>query len=590
MKTPSHTSAVIVLLGVLLVLGGDRALGQAPAGGGRQKLTFLAMGADGQPIADLQPAQVELKIDGKPRPMQSLTLVRLTGSGSAAAAPQGVLDNPAPPPYGSNSVEPSRAVLIAVDEESMRPGSDKPLKDALEQFAGGLNAGDRVGLVTMPRGTVRVDPTTSRTTLRDAIAKVGGRQQATRTDGDDICHARDVLDALSSTLGALGEGPTTVVVLSSGLVAAAPTTKVTSNNSGNNNNAATTCDLTTTEYQRVGSATASAHATVYIIQPETGVKATDLAGLQNLAGIVNSPLLNLTGGDGALTRVLRESAAYYVAEFAFDAAERDGKGHRVDLKVTAAGATVRGPSEVTFAKVDPKASKPSAKELVKEARIYTDLPLRAIGYVSKGSGDKIKVIAMVEPVDPAVKFSSVSIGLADPNGKMSSYSANEQDLARPTVLAALEVAPGSYRLHAAAVDTTGRIGSVDYQLEATLTPAGPMKMSGLSLGVTGPAGWAPKIEYKDEKEVVAFFELYGTTTAGISAIAELAATPDGPALQTAEPGSKLTINATQEPGRYTVTATFDLTSLKPGDYVIRATFTVQDTPPGKVFRTLRKVK
>src|SRR5689334_1893853 len=124
----------------LLALGGFSVLNlvaQTPAGG-RQKVTFIALGSDNQPIADLKAAQVELKIDGKPRPVQSLEFVKLGGAApGAAAAPtaaatpaagSGVFDSPVQPPYGENAAAsasesaPARTIMIVVDEESLRPG------------------------------------------------------------------------------------------------------------------------------------------------------------------------------------------------------------------------------------------------------------------------------------------------------------------------------------------------------------------------------------------------------------------------------------------------------------------------------------
>jgi hypothetical protein len=321
------------------------------------------------------------------------------------------------------------------------------------------------------------------------------------------------------------------------------------------------------------------------------VPATEAAGLQSFAGAVGSPVLNLANPDPPLTRVLRESGNYYVAEFDSEAAEHDGKTHRVDLKLTAPG-SVRAVSEVTFSKS--ASAKPSAKDIVKESKIYTDLPLRAVGLTSKGATmDKIKILSIVEPVDPGVKFSSMSIGLAnlaDTGGKITTSSLSADDLAKPMAVSAMEVPAGTYRMHVAAVDTTGRIGSVDYNVDATLTPAGPMKLSGLALGVLSP-GFAPRMQYTDEPEAVAYFELYGTTQSHISVTVEVAETPDGPALVTGEPQ----LGQTSEPGRYNCIAKLDIKNLKPGDYVVRAIFGVEGTEPGKIvdpgkiFRTLRKV-
>jgi len=572
--TKAITFRRFVLALGLLALGGLPVLdlaAQAPAGGGRQKVAFIALGADGQPLADLKQAQVELKIDGKVRPVQALEVVKMAGASATAAAPKALFDNPVPPPFGENVATPGRNIMITVDEESMRPGADRPLKVALEQFAGTLGATDRVGLATMPRGTVRVDPTTNRTALKDAIARIGGRLPPS---GDtDTCHTRDVLDFVSSLFPSVAsDGPTAVVLFSSALLAAG--------SSGS-------CGLTSTEFQKVATASSEARAIVYLVMPETSASAGTIAGLQNLAGILNTQVLNLGNPDPPMTKVLRETSMYYLAEIDLDAAERDGKSHRVEVKVT--GATVRGQSSLTLAKAGATAPKASARDLVKDGKTYTDLPIRVVGYVSRAlEKEKVKVLGMVSPVDPSVKFSSVSIAFTDPSGKTQVFNVPAESLTRSTVVGVIEALPGQWRIRAAAVDAeTGRAGSADYQLDAALTPAGPMTMSGLTLGVM-PAGgsFMPQIAYTNEAEVVAFYELYGTTQSAINPAFELAETPDGPAIKTAQPDLK----GTTDRDRFGVYGAFDIKDLKPGDYVVRATFQVQDGPVGKVFRTLRKLK
>jgi hypothetical protein len=404
------------------------------------------------------------------------------------------------------------------------------------------------------------------------MGKLSGRLPPSRNDTQDRCHTRDALQELSNVFATLGEGQKTVVLFSSGLVSA-------SNEKGE-------CELSTTDFERTRQAMSASTSTVYVVIPETTAAQGELNGLQNLAGIVNSPLLNIASADPPLTRVLRESGNYYVAEISVDAAERDGKSHRVDVKVTAPGASVRGQSEIMFAKAAAGA-KLSAKDIVKDGKSYVDLPIRVVGYVSRASAaDKVKIIAVVVPVDPSVKFASVSIGFFDPSNKGSSYNVPNDALGSPLISAALEVAPGPWKVHAAAVDASGKAGSADFQMDAQLTPAGPMKMSGLTLGVNGANGFMPQMAYTNEAEVVAFYELYGTTQSPITATFEMATLPDGPAIKDVKPELK----PTSEQGRFSVYGVFDIKDLKPGDYIIRATFQVEGTPAGKVIHTLRKLK
>src|SRR5262245_22323499 len=90
-------------LTVVAALASVHGVGAQAQGGGRHKLAFIAIGIDGQPIAELKPEQVELKLDGKVRPLQGVKLVKLGSTGSAAAAPKAVFETSVPAPYGTNS-------------------------------------------------------------------------------------------------------------------------------------------------------------------------------------------------------------------------------------------------------------------------------------------------------------------------------------------------------------------------------------------------------------------------------------------------------------------------------------------------------
>jgi hypothetical protein len=555
-----------VLLGLAAVIG-TGAGAQTPAGG-RGKVTFIAIGSDGQPLADLQMSQVELRIDGKPRPMQSLKRVAVGRKPAASAAPGGVFDTPVPPPYGSNAAEPSRTVLVVVDEEAVRPGIDRPLVEALSGFVDGLGPSDQVGLITMPRGTTRVDLTTSKTAVKEGFTKISARRPTSRSSSEEQCHTADVLAGLAAAAHEVAGKAATIVAVTSGL--SGPTS------------AASACQLTTTEFQKVAAAASAAHATFYIVQPELSAAST-LNGLQTLAGAVGSEMLSLTAGEGALAKITRESSAYFVAEFDFEGSERDGRSHRVDLRVSADGARVRAPSEVTFPRLDPRATR-AARDVVRETRIHTDLPLRVTAYTSRGSSDKVKVVVVMAPVEAGTRLTSASVGLADPAGKLTTLAIGNDDLAKPLIVTALEVAAGSYVVRAAAVDASNRIGTAEYQLDASLTPAGPMKLSGLMLGT--PAG--PKFEFLDEAEVVVQFEIYGfiTDVGRAQGAVELAATPDGPAIDRIE---QLQVGRGSAQDIFTAAGAFKIDKLEAGDYVVRVTMGVDDKT-GRVIRTLRKVK
>src|SRR5690349_9930643 len=125
-----------------------------------QTVEFVAVAADGSQVLDLAPGQITVKIDGKDRAVQSLELVRY-----------GVATNPLPPPFATNvAAVAGRAFVFVVDEESMAPGTEAPLRNALLAFGAAVPAGDRIGIFTVPRGSQSVAPTFDRAQFKDAVA------------------------------------------------------------------------------------------------------------------------------------------------------------------------------------------------------------------------------------------------------------------------------------------------------------------------------------------------------------------------------------------------------------------------------------
>jgi hypothetical protein len=143
---------------------------------------------------------------------------------------------------------------------------------------------------------------------------------------------------------------------------------------------------------------------------------------------------------------------------------------------------------------------------------------------------------------------------------------------------------GKYRLRVAATDAEGRSGAVDVDLDANLTPAGPLKLG--SILVAGPRGqgYAPKLQFTDN-EVAMQVELYGQITGQVTAKIEIAATTDGPPIIESQVGG----SGTSEPDKFILNAKVDITKLAPGDYVVRALVQLEGQPEGRVYRTLRKL-
>jgi hypothetical protein len=224
--------------------------------------------------------------------------------------------------------------------------------------------------------------------------------------------------------------------------------------------------------------------------------------------------------------------------------------------------------------------------MMRETRAFRDLPIRAVAYASRAGADKMAVLVMAEPVDPAVKFNAATAAVIDPasNKIVVQLSADEKQLAGSPIVLSMPVAAGTYRVRFGATDASGKSGAVDYPLVAELTPAGPLKLGALVLTSFRNNAAVPAVQFRDEEKIIGILEVYGQLTGQVSARMELASSADGPALATIQPGGR----TTNEPDKAILTAEIPINTLAPGDYVVRAFVAIQGQPEGKVVKTFRK--
>lgn len=604
-----------------LVLGAPRPLGQlvAAQGGDAPPLTidFLALGKDGAPVRDLKPEDVSIKIDGKARTIKSFTLVTVPDSGTSGAAADAGANGPAgdalPAPYGTNVTSGAgggRSFVLLVEDETLRPGNETAMRDAVGRFLAALSPQDRVMVVTAPHGGIRADFTTDKQKVRDAMNGITGQAAQSENADDATCRSRSTLNAVTGTLeGVANLGQVTVVVFSSSLMGARQSTTPTSRGRTSSSGGANACELLPDEFQAAGAAAAAAHATVYIVEHDMAVNGatptgnssttrgldSPSAGLENLAGVTGGRVFPLaSAGDTALVQVATETSAYYVATVSSESGERNGSTHQLNLKINRDGVTARNTPDVFIPKMESAGGKGGAaattpEKMLADNRSYVDLPLRGVGLVSRGDGGKMKVIVAMEPVDPAVTITAASTGLVDASSKMSRSTISSDALKSRPIISAMSIAPGHYRLRMAAVDSNGRGGAVDYDLDATLTPAGPLQISALAIGVMDASQhFVPKLQFgKDDKVAVLYAEIYGQVPAGQApeASIEISKSLHGESNTLAKgPAGK-----SSEPDRFIVTGGIPVDQIEDGDYVIKITAGLPGQPQGQVVRTFRKV-
>lgn len=590
-------SAIVFAL-LLLGLQGPEARTQAPERGTPLLgIDFAAVTRDGHPIGDIRPDEVTVKIDGRTRAVRSLQLITVaTAPAPAAGGPD------LPLPFGSNAEsEVGRTIALVIDDDSFRPGREGPLRDAVAEFLAALPRRDRVSLVTMPYGGVKVPFTTEHSRVRTALATLVGHGAADESGSDLACRTRRTLESLVGYLASLGvrEKPASVLFVSAGMAAPRRDAPVTM--------APGRCELPSDLFRQVGLAAGAARTQFYVIQPDAimartgpgpaeniagrGFAGSDnpLEGLEHLAGVTGGMLLHLTGSqETALARVARESSAYYLATIDPLPSDR-GHPHRLEVRVSRRGAEVRTRPDITFPQIDRMSrlpQQPAPRDMLGVADVFRDLPLRASAYSSVATDPgKVRVIAIAEAADSRAKLTSLVAGLFDRDGRLvANWVAAPMDLARTPVLGAMDVEPAGYRLRVAAIDSTGRAGTADYDLTAEVATAGPLRLSSLALGLSREGGFTPRLQFGAEPVAIAQLEIHGGEPgARLSVALELASSPHGPPM--------VVLPLALRPAgdrHYVASGALPIGSLPPGDYAVRALVGLEGHAIARIVRTLRK--
>ena len=153
------------------------------------------------------------------------------------------------------------------------------------------------------------------------------------------------------------------------------------------------------------------------------------------------------------------------------------------------------------------------------------------------------------------------------------------------VIGAMPVEPGAYRLRVAAIDTAGRAGTADYEVDTEMAQTGSLRLSSVILGLSREGRFSPRLQFGAEPTAMAYIELYGAPAGSrISSVLELSTTMNGPALVSLP----LAIESAGE-NRYIATGVVPIGTLPPGDYVVRAMIGLDGHAMTRVTRTLRKV-
>ena len=582
MKKSIRCASLAILLASISVIAAGVLRAEPPPGvqqGGGVVVDFLALGMNGQAVPDLKPADVSIKVGGRQRTVASLEFVKTDSPGAGTAAPAAAL--PAPFAVNSGGSGTGRNLLILIDNESLRTGTERAIRESLDQVLSQFGPNDRVAFSVAPRDTVNLGFGAGLPAVRAAVAKFAGIRPANPGATEEACRTRDTLVLLRNMMDALAgsEAPTSVLFIASSL-------SLQGNIGANTGNLR--CEVLTEHYSGIASAVANGRVNLYVAQGDDTSSQRD-NGLENLAGVGSA------GGvvraiPGGLTRILAENSGYYLATLQPESSDKPGSTAKLEVKVAREGVATRARADVMLGargnRAVAKAMTP--REMIATTAPFNDLQLRSVAVVSRGAEGKMNVTTLTEPVEAGVKLAAVSAVIIAPGADKAAFArtATEKELAGRMVVLGLAADPGKYRVRVAATDAKGRAGAVDVEVDATLVSAGPLQIGQMLLLAPRGDGFAPQMIFTDEAEAAVVFDLFGPlTTSKVGLKVDIAATMDGPTLVEGVLGYA----PTSEPDRFTINAKLPIGKLAPGDYVVRAVAQVEGQPEGKVTRTLRKV-
>ena len=320
----------------------------------------------------------------------------------------------------------------------------------------------------------------------------------------------------------------------------------------------------------------------------------EAAGLYDLAGLTRGTVLQVVGsGENAFQRVSRELAGYYLLGLEPEEVDRDGRKHEVKLKVGRPNVTVRARGLLSIPTAAPAPEVLLAAAL-RSPLLDRGLPIRATAFaLPDGDTGKVRLLIAAR-VGRATRPLTVGFALSNAAGKVAASRAypgitgGDGEWVEFTGEAVVE--PNTYNLRLAAVDASGRRGSVDHAVKAAVVSAGGLEVSDLVLArASGGRAVRPAVDLELEGGgLSAFLELGSRDAArlaGAGVAVELADAADRPALL------RVTVES-EAPGRNgTRAARIEIAAglLPPGDYAARAEVSIEGRPVAVVTRPFRIV-
>ena len=473
-----------------------------------------ASDSQGRPVEDLLAPDFIVKIDGEPRRVVSADLVKI----DVESARRQEAD-PFEPLFTSNQTPPNgRMIVIAMDQGHVRPGSARSVLQAAGRFLDKLSPLDRVAFRAFPEPGPYVDFTADRQRIKDAMASVAGSQgrfvsrfnlwiteafAVTRGDArvfqmvvsrecaglrgftlEDCqqqitseaqamvnrvrAETEDSLRSLRELMlyMTLIEGQKTLILITEGMIL--PDATSVNGIVALAGPARITINVMLMDVSLVD-------ASIGEREP-TGREDRELevSGISDLAAFTRGTLFNVLGtGDNIFDRILTEISAYYLLGVEQAPTDRDGRRHRIDVEVRRRGVTLHSRRAFVLSGASAAARSPEddLTDALRSPFAVAGLPLRGTTFVTQDpASDKVRLMLALEVGQAGATPEDFTIGyvLIDRAGVVVSSHGEKRRLApsdtRPTApleyLSSVILDPGTYTLRVAAVDSSGRRGSL----------------------------------------------------------------------------------------------------------------------------------
>jgi VWFA-related protein len=605
----------------------------------------LVLDKSGNPVPDVRPEEFAVLAGRKARTIVTAEYIPARANRATTAATLRAAPIARPPgPTTNTRLAPGRTFLFVVDVDEIRPNEGRIALSSISDYLDRLNPDDRVGVVVLPQGTIRLDVTTDRAVIKAAMAKITGASNRTRscemTPGEAVAvrlgdtegakayserttglrcpsgrlatpeqladqalgryrqHAQIVFANLATLSGAMAgiEGPKALVFVSEGMLTDTVTRDALARFSAAAERARVSLYALHLDVPRLEASTSGGD----MLRSRSLDDQVGFAGMAEAADAARGTALRVMDkATDALGQIDAELSGYYLLSFARDESDRDGERQAITVKVNRSNLDVRARAEFTpgldkaaasaRATADPKTSMADLLRWpVPVGEIGLDVDTHAIPVL--GSPIDVRVFVTAEIAHGRGAVTALGYQVVDDAGKSVADRFEAPPALRPAgdgrsaYGISIPLAPGHYQLRLGVLDRDGKRGSVTHAFEVPRWPATGLRVGDLMFGEASTEAFRPIARGVPGAGHLTFrFEAQADSPDAFRTVtATLRVVKMGESTPLDE--YSLPLSETADPRRRVTTAELDLAGYGAGEYVVTV---ILETPGGEIARRSR---